>query len=52
MELEIVKGPKNFNKDTPEFTNAVGEIFVKIIEEQSERELEEAVDLEDDVHTD
>jgi uncharacterized protein YdeI (BOF family) len=52
MELEIVKGPENFNKDTPEFTNAVGEIFVKIIEEQSERELEEAVDLEDDVHTD
>jgi len=52
MELEIVKGPEGFNKDTQEFTNTVGEIFVKIIEEQADTELAEPVDLEDDVHTD
>ena len=50
MDITIVDGPENFNKDTPEFTMAAGEIFVDILEKNSTTK--EPVDLEDDFHQD
>lgn len=49
MDIELIKGPKDFNTETKEFTNAVGEIFTHIVESGVEQE---TVDLEDDVHQD
>lgn len=49
MDIDIIKAPKNFDQSTKEFTDAVGEIFSKIVEDGIEQE---PVDLEDDVHQD
>lgn len=49
MDIELIKGPKDFNTETKEFTNTVGEIFTHIVESGVEQE---PVDLEDDVHQD
>lgn len=50
MDIDIIKAPEGFNKDTESFTMDVGEIFVNIVENQSQKEV--PVDLEDDVHQD
>jgi hypothetical protein len=47
MEIDIIKAPDDFNKNEKDFTNSVGEIFTKIVEEGIEQE---PSDLEDDVH--
>lgn len=49
MDIEILKGPKNFDQQNKDFTNCVGEIFTDIVESGVEQE---PVDLEDDVHQD
>ena len=50
MDIDLIKAPEGFNKDTEEFTKDVGEIFVNIVETQTNKEA--VVDLEDDVHQD
>ena len=50
MDIDIIKAPEGFNKDTESFTMDVGEIFVNIVENQVNKE--SVVDLEDDVHQD
>jgi hypothetical protein len=50
MDIEIITGPKDFDKTQQNFTNSVGEIFVDIVEKKVGEE--ETVDLEDDVHQD
>lgn len=50
MDIDLIKAPEGFNKDTEEFTKDVGEIFVHIVETQTNKEA--VVDLEDDVHQD
>lgn len=49
MDIELINAPENFDQNTKEFTNAVGEIFSQIVEDGIE---EEPTDLEDDVHQD
>ena len=49
MEIDILKAPENFDQKENDFTNAVGQIFTKIVEEGVEQE---PTDLEDDVHQD
>ena len=49
MEIETIKAPEGFDQNSNHFTQVVGEIFTKIVEEQVESE---QVDLEDDVHQD
>lgn len=49
MEIQIIKAPEGFNKESPEFTKVAGDIFVDIIEEQVTSDVG---DLEDDVHQD
>lgn len=49
MDIEIIKAPENFDQNTKEFTNTVGEIFSQIVENGIEQE---PIDLEDDVHQD
>jgi hypothetical protein len=48
MDISIIKAPEGFDQETEEFTNTVGEIFVNIVESNTE----DSVDLEDDVHQD
>ena len=50
MDVDIIKAPEGFDKDTESFTMDVGEIFVNIVETQVNKESQ--VDLEDDVHQD
>jgi hypothetical protein len=47
MDIEIIRAPEGFDKQSSEFTKATGNIFVKIIEEQVDSE---PSDLEADVH--
>ncbi len=49
MEVEMIKAPENFNQQDPEFTETVGNIFTKIIEDQVTTQEK---DLEADVHED
>ena len=49
MEVEMIKAPEDFNQQDPEFTEAVGNIFTKIIEDQVTTQEK---DLEADVHED
>ena len=49
INIEIIKAPENFDKNTKEFTNTIGEIFSEIVEDGIEQE---PIDLEDDVHHD
>ena len=49
MEVEMIKAPKNFNQQDPEFTEAVGNIFTTIVEQQVTTQEK---DLEADVHED
>jgi hypothetical protein len=49
MEVEMIKAPEDFNQQDPEFTETVGNIFTKIIEDQV---TSEEKDLEADVHED
>ncbi len=49
MEVEMIKAPEDFNQQDPEFTEVVGNIFTKIIEDQV---TSEEKDLEADVHED
>jgi hypothetical protein len=49
MEVEMIKAPKDFNQQDPEFTETVGNIFTKIIEDQVTTQEK---DLEADVHED
>jgi hypothetical protein len=48
MEIEMINAPEGFNQQDPEFTQTVGNIFTKIIEDQVVT-LDEK-DLESDVH--
>jgi hypothetical protein len=48
MEVEMIKAPEGFNQQDPEFTQTVGDIFTKIVEDQV-MHMEEK-DLEADVH--
>jgi hypothetical protein len=50
MDIEILKSPENFDKNTENFTRTVGEIFVNIVEKNAITK--DLVDLEDDVHQD
>jgi len=54
MDITIITAPEGFNQNNEQFTNAVGEIFVNIIEKDIAvtKEKKEPVDLEDDVHHD
>ena len=49
MEIEMIKAPEDFDKNQPEFTSTVGEIFTQIVEDGIQQE---PIDLEDDVHQD
>ena len=49
MEVELITAPENFNKHTEQFTKAVGDIFVDIVENQ---QVNSTSDLEADVHQD
>jgi hypothetical protein len=49
MEVEMISAPEGFNQQEPEFTETVGNIFTKIIEDQVTTEEK---DLEADVHED
>ena len=50
MEIEMIKSPNGFDKEDKQFTQTVGEIFVKIVEAQVE--VDDGKDLESDVHED
>lgn len=50
MEIEMIKAPTGFDQQDPDFTNTVGSIFTKIVEEQVTAMNEK--DLEADVHED
>ena len=50
MDIEMIKAPEGFNQQDPDFTQTVGNIFTKIVEEQV-TSMEEK-DLEADVHED
>jgi hypothetical protein len=50
MEIEMIKSPTGFDKEDKQFTQTVGEIFVKIVEAQVE--VDNGKDLEADVHED
>jgi len=50
MDIDILKSPENFDKNTENFTLIVGEIFVNIVEKNAT--MKDPVDLEDDVHQD
>ena len=50
MEIEMIKFPEGFDQANKEFTQAAGEIFVKIVESQVESD--DGKDLEADVHED
>ena len=50
MEIEMIKFPEGFDQANKEFTQAAGEIFVKIVESQVESD--DTKDLEADVHED
>ena len=50
MEIEMIKSPNGFDKEDKQFTQTVGEIFVKIVEAQVE--VDDGKDLEADVHED
>jgi hypothetical protein len=52
MNVTTLQAPENFNQETPEFTQVVGQIFTDIVEKNIEEEKKEVVDLEDDVHQD
>ena len=52
MNVTVLQSPKNFNQETPEFTQVVGQIFTDIVERNVEGDETENVDLEDDVHQD
>lgn len=47
MEIDVLKAPDGFDQNQEDFTNTVGQIFSKIVEEGIEQE---PIDLEDDVH--
>ena len=47
MDIELIHAPENFDQNTKEFTNTVGEIFTQIVESGVDQE---PTDLEDDVH--
>ena len=49
MQVELIKSPDNFDKNTEKFTKTVGDIFVDLVETQ---ELDSTSDLEEDVHQD
>ena len=48
MEIEMIKAPEGFNQQDSEFTETVGNIFTKIVEDQVIATDEK--DLESDVH--
>ena len=50
MEVQMIKAPEGFNQQDAEFTETVGNIFTKIVEDQVTT-MEEK-DLEADVHED
>jgi hypothetical protein len=50
MDITMINGPEDFDQNNKEFTQAVGEIFVDIVEKEATTK--EALDLEDDVHQD
>ena len=50
MEVQIINAPEGFNQQDAEFTETVGNIFTKIVEDQVTT-MEEK-DLEADVHED
>lgn len=50
MEIEMIKAPEGFNQQDPEFTQTVGNIFTKIVEDQVTTNDEK--DMEADVHED
>lgn len=50
MDISMVVCPENFDQQDSEFTQTVGEIFVDIVEKN--QNMEDAADLEDDVHQD
>jgi len=49
MDIEMITAPDGFDQQDKDFTNAAGEIFVNIVENQVEAEPR---DLEADVHED
>lgn len=49
MDIEMIAAPEGFNQQDKDFTDAAGEIFVNIVENQVESE---PSDLEADVHED
>lgn len=49
MDIEMIVAPEGFNQQDKDFTDAAGEIFVDIVENQVEAEPR---DLEADVHED
>ena len=49
MDIEMITAPEGFNQQDKDFTDAAGEIFVHIVENQVEAEPR---DLEADVHED
>jgi hypothetical protein len=53
MDVSIIKAPKDFDKESQEFTNTVGQIFADIVENNTAESIrKEPIDLEDDVHID
>ena len=50
MEIEMIKAPEGFDQQDPEFTETVGNIFTKIVEDQVTTMDEK--DMEADVHED
>ena len=49
IDIEMITAPEGFNQQDKDFTDAAGEIFVHIVENQVEAE---PSDLEADVHED
>lgn len=49
MEISLITAPDEFVKENVKFTNTVGKIFMKIIEDRVDSE---PIDLEADVHED
>lgn len=50
MNIDIIKAPEGFDQNDKDFTQAIGEIFVDIVETKGI--VSDPVDLESDVHED
>jgi len=51
MDIDVISATENFDKTNTSFTQTVGNIFMKLLEEKVEADMNEK-DLEADVHED